>query len=416
MAVNILISFVLLHVAVVIRAVWLFAETGKGRTTPGGATRYGTSFFILFAAISISAWLYFGSSLYAITCFILLFLATEAVLLYFFKRPGPPPVFYRFHPFKAYEAVPEATRRTGEKSNRAGFRGPDIERAKPKDVFRIFLVGGSTTYDGAHGDGRNYGDFISDELNEKFSNKRFELVNCALPGYTSMQSLILTASKLVDYAPDVIVFMHSINDASMRLLNIEQTDYSAPYGPYIVPEKKPWEDSLLFSMLLAEFNTLHNRWFRNGPEDLEQLVFNPEYYSLITGIESEWAKENLEKGSTYSYRRNLISMIGLSRMFGFDLVLCTAPINNHPACVWKWWHKYRIQAITENNEEALRVASEYSLPVVDLAKKFNGKLEYFVDLVHMNIAGQMAKSKPVAEAIGEIFIRRRNDIFQSQAR
>ena len=416
MAVNILISFVLLHVAVVIRAVWLFAETGKGRTTPGGATRYGTSFFILFAAISISAWFYFGSSLYAIACFILLFLATEAVLLYFFNRPGPPSIFFRFHPFKAYEAVPEATRKYGEKSNRAGFRGPDIERAKPKDVFRIFLVGGSTTYDGAHGQGKYSGDFILDELEKNCLDKNFELVNCALLGYNSMQSLILTVSDLVDYTPDVIVFMHSVNDATMRLLDIERTDYSVPYGPYLLPEKQIWEDSLLLSMLFAEFNTVHNRWFRSGPEELEQLIFRPQYWKKISGVDEGWAKENLEKGSTYSFRRNLISMIGVSRMFGFDLVLCTAPINNHPACEWKWWHKYRIQAITENNEEVLKVAAEYDVPCVDLAKEFNGKLELFTDLVHMNIAGQVAKSKPVAEAIGEIFIKRRNDIYQSQAR
>lgn len=374
-----------------------------GRATPGAATRYGFAIAVLIFLISASVGTATNSLQQTIYISLLLVVLTETVLRVKFRRPSPPEIFYRFHPFKAYEAIPNATLFSGAKANSVGFRGEEIEKEKPDGVFRIFLLGGSTTFDGGLQHHKRTEDFIKEELEILCPNQKIELMNCALPGYNSMQSLVLIASDLVDYSPDVIIFMHSVNDATMRLLNLERSDYSIPYQPYISPKKKFWESSVILSMLFAEFTNYNNRWFWVGPKILEKLVYSEKYYQAIRAkMPPEIAKKHLDEGDTYTFRRNMISIIGLGKVFGFDLLLCTAPINNHPDRIWEGWHTHWKLAILENNIETLAVANKYKVPCIDLAKEYNGKKGLFYDSIHMNGEGQKLKSKKIADAIAEI--------------
>jgi hypothetical protein len=315
---------------------------------------------------------------------------------------------FRFHPYKVYETVPGSAWNCGVKNNNLGFRGPDIEREKPDGVLRLFLVGGSTTWDSIDENGKHTGDFILEELESRFPEEKIELLNCALPGYQSMQTVILTASDLVDYSPDVIVFMHGINCAGRRLQDGSRSDYSAVYQPFIYPERSYWESSLIFSMLLAEFNNFDNLWFPKGIMSLEHLALKPRIaeHLMANDFPAKKSLENLKKTGPYAFRRNVISMVGLSRIFEFELLLCTAPGKPYDQSMGETPDNHMVIARKEHNEETRKVAMEYSVPFVDLAKEFDHKRELFYDRFHMNSAGQKLKSKIVAGELSKIIGKR----------
>jgi len=92
--------------------------------------------------------------------------------------------------------------------NNEGFRGPDFQREKPDDTYRIIMVGGSTTYGfGSASDE----DTIPALLQEKFG-KRVEVINAGINGYNSNDESLLVKNKLTYYDPDLVIIYDGSND------------------------------------------------------------------------------------------------------------------------------------------------------------------------------------------------------------
>lgn len=105
----------------------------------------------------------------------------------------------RFSSLLGYEAVP------GQKGfNSLGFLNPEYAVQKPKDVFRIVLIGDSLA--------QLYGSSLSDELTASFPLSRFEVWNMGLSGYNLNQEAKRLVHQGVKYDPDLVVFFFCLND------------------------------------------------------------------------------------------------------------------------------------------------------------------------------------------------------------
>ena len=101
--------------------------------------------------------------------------------------------------------------------NSFGFRGPEITKDKPDDVFRIFLVGGSTTF----GSGS-----ISDEhtipghLQEMFStyDKNVEIINAGIGSGYSYTERYVIENDLIHFEPDLILVYTGGNDSHRPII------------------------------------------------------------------------------------------------------------------------------------------------------------------------------------------------------
>jgi len=97
--------------------------------------------------------------------------------------------------------------------NNEGFRGPEIQKEKPDDTYRIFMVGGSTTMGYGTSSDKNT---IPARLQEKFNQvnleKRVEIINAGVNGYTSNDDVNLVKNKLVHYNPDLVIVFDGSND------------------------------------------------------------------------------------------------------------------------------------------------------------------------------------------------------------
>ena len=102
-------------------------------------------------------------------------------------------------------------------TNSDGLLGSDISIPKPANTYRILLLGDSAPVGlGLHKREDAFGEQLVKILNQKHPDKKFELVNAAVSGYTSLQGLIYLKNYGLKYSPDLIIVYFGNNDASQN--------------------------------------------------------------------------------------------------------------------------------------------------------------------------------------------------------
>ena len=108
--------------------------------------------------------------------------------------------------------------------NSLGLRGDEIKKEKPDNTFRIFAVGGSTTFGHAALDSETWPALLQQIINEKITGKKIEVINAGISGGTSESGYNLIKNKLLSFDPDLIIMYDGWND--QRLLPVETTIHS----------------------------------------------------------------------------------------------------------------------------------------------------------------------------------------------
>jgi len=116
------------------------------------------------------------------------------------------------------------------KINSNGFRGKEFERRKPKDAFRIFCMGDSSVYAMEVDSEEAYPSILEKKLKEKVHGKKVEVINAGVPGYETLQGLILLKRKILKYDPDLIVISYGFNDYTFRKKGHEDDTFIGDFG------------------------------------------------------------------------------------------------------------------------------------------------------------------------------------------
>ncbi len=102
--------------------------------------------------------------------------------------------------------------------NSRGFRGDEFAVPKPDNVYRIFALGGSTTFGffpAISNNDHTYPAQLQKQLNTTLdTEKTIEVINAGVPGYSVRTSLINLAARVLYYQPDMILVYHNTNDLS----------------------------------------------------------------------------------------------------------------------------------------------------------------------------------------------------------
>ena len=117
------------------------------------------------------------------------------------------------------------------KTNNFGFYNGsdgtrDIELPKPKNLFRINCIGGSTTANYIFDGKKNYSYPMELENILKTKNSNVEVNNCGTGGYNSADILIRFLLQTIETKPDLIIIYHAYNDIKSYLTKNFQSDYS----------------------------------------------------------------------------------------------------------------------------------------------------------------------------------------------
>ena len=167
----------------------------------------------------------------AFTCALLLLLlglceGLSAVYLNFFAA-NPRSLATRNVPWHVYEpyrnhALGPNYEFEGRVHNAQGFRRTtDVSKVKPPNTYRIFLMGGSAAYGLSSGPPFPPVIITNDQtidyklehlLQPLFPDKHIEVINAAVTAYWTHHHLIYLHETLLDYDPDLVIFLDGIND------------------------------------------------------------------------------------------------------------------------------------------------------------------------------------------------------------
>jgi lysophospholipase L1-like esterase len=197
--------------------------------------------------------------------------------------------------------------------NSLGYRTWEFSPKKDKDVFRIICVGDSPIF----GWGVKFEDTFAVKLKtlleQKYKDKKFEVLSCSIPGYSSSQGLYLIEDEILPlYDPDLLIVSFGRND-----------DVLEKYPDRITIKKNVIILKLenLFQHL-ALYRALEKLLIKNpdqdikGMSDLEDIgnniKFNPQtkerIYTdkdLVKRVSYEETTENLSKIAKLIKKRNI---------------------------------------------------------------------------------------------------------------
>jgi lysophospholipase L1-like esterase len=312
------------------------------------------------------------------------------------------------HPFLAYANKPGFSideRAAGGQQvshNSMGFRGPEIEWKKPVGVFRIVCLGGSSTYGfGPTSDATTWPARLEARLAEARPSRRFEVVNGGCQGYSTYESLINLAIRMIDLEPDLVIVYHTINDMRVALWHEARRDDTHWRANW------PVERPSRLDRMLARTTTY--RLLRNlDPEWRMRRSGDMGWYVVVDFGSESWALTPAAEVGFASIRRNLANIVAIARehqarvLFGLE------------GTRWSDFERFGTRAA---QEEGMRrtlaivreAGQEHGVPVVDSARVLEDEVDrqraaggtdrIFTSEVHLTDEGSDLLARTMAEAI-----------------
>ncbi|MGK0219971.1 MAG: hypothetical protein ACI9HE_003478 [Planctomycetota bacterium] len=325
------------------------------------------------------------------------------------RTTGHPYLGYSLTPDWDSEATPDKAPGSagyqGQKSQNAdGFRGPVPPLEKPEGVFRIATLGGSSTYGNSpSSDASTWPAQLQVMLNERQSTN-VEVLNAGAVGWNSHESLINLALRVVDYEPDLILVYHTINDARCALwtkggeIQRDNTHWRETWPSYRdTPTTDPWLEGSYTYLLWRKFFT---PYFANRKE----LAFY-----AIRGYDPDdkdpYERGELDPTGFRSFERNLLSIAGIARAHGAQVMLATQGCDREDIKAKSRHNQWKamdylgtvIEQVTEREQllfcDARKVLEAHAASV--------GKDTIFTGEVHLTDAGAAKLAEIFADAIVE---------------
>lgn len=302
--------------------------------------------------------------------------------------------------------------------NHWGFRGDEIERAKEDDTFRVFVFGGSTVYCGTVPYEQTHCRVLERRLKAAYPEHRIEVQNLGAEWHTTEHDTIKLLFLAQDFAPDLVVMFHGINDL-VRSLSPEmfaEGGYWPDYRHYLGASsglvaggsKLPlfvraasgyWCSDLRFDQMRLE-----------GPDGKGLHGMHTLFYPKASDVEiTEWR-------SLPSFRRNLRDFVLIARAKGMEVMLATQPslyrddltpaerqLLGFPLSHYFDGQRASLHSMVEGmrrfNDSTREIAGESGIAFVDLEKRMPKTTAYLYDDVHYTAAGNSLVGNAFADAI-----------------
>jgi GDSL-like Lipase/Acylhydrolase family len=126
------------------------------------------------------------------------------------------------NPKLVYELTPgQAIPRLQASISSQGLNDREFTTEKPPGVFRIAVVGDSTSFGWKVGTDKGLAKVLERELNA-LGKRSYEVINFSVPGYNTAQELEVIQAKVLPFRPDIVILVFTGND--VRLCNYIQPE------------------------------------------------------------------------------------------------------------------------------------------------------------------------------------------------
>jgi len=197
-------------------------------------------------------------------------------------------------------------------TNEKGFRGPSYPREKPENTIRIVGLGDSVMFGHGVADDDVYLTVLERSLNQPSGLSRFEAINTAVPGYSTVMEVETLKERGLGYAPDIVVLHFVRNDA--RLPNFIREDL-----PVLSFRRIFLIDFMRASLKTGEAGTedlLSRRGFARAPRD----DVSPKRFA---GEPDRVPDEYRDMVGWNAVVASLTELVSLRERHGFELIVVT---------------------------------------------------------------------------------------------
>lgn len=247
--------------------------------------------------------------------------------------------------------------------NAEGFRDKEYKREKEKNVFRILVLGDSSTMGwGISDPSKLYHSLLEDKLNQDFQYQdiRYEVINGGITGYTSYQGLNLYRFIGAKYNPDIVTFYFGIND---------------PVHRFYMSDKDILKRNIELSNLSGLYrflSKLHSyRVLRKGIGEFLNQGNNP----LI----------NIPRVSKEDFKANILEMNTLCKHNNALLILISPPFAKDKSKGGE--NAEDVAEYKKLLEDIARENNIHFIQIEELTEQKYSAMNYFIDAEHPNEAG-----------------------------
>ncbi len=287
--------------------------------------------------------------------------------------------------------------------NEKGYRGQNFEAVKPAGVTRIMCYGGSQVLDQYAPLNRDWPHLVEAKLKQR-GFKNAEVINAAVSGNASFDSIGQLWSEGHHFSPDFVVLCNMWNDMKyfresdtlLRIMEFRNTpidpriEYYNPVDQYLCQISKMY---IFFRTLLYKRHIGMEGKKTSGP------------------LSAKISPQSLKQ-----YKLNLELFVDLARNIQATPILMTQPrlfVKDLPKEYRRdvrndyqgLTYEATVMAADEADQIIFEVAEEKNVQVIDASKVMSGHPQYFVDHVHLSSAGSDKVSDIVAGHFAALLIQ-----------
>jgi len=96
--------------------------------------------------------------------------------------------------------------------NSEGFRSPEFEKEKPENTYRIFNIGGSTTFGIGVINNQTFPFYLQQFFDQSNVGLKVEVINAGVVGSWSLAETKLVKERLLNFQPDLFIVYDGWND------------------------------------------------------------------------------------------------------------------------------------------------------------------------------------------------------------
>ena len=264
-------------------------------------------------------------------------------------------------------------------TNSMGFRGPELADPKPDNGYRIWVVGGSTTFDVfAPDDARTWPALVGKRLGEAHPDRVVEVINAGIPGEVIAGNIEDFKLHAAAVKPDLLIYYHGPND-------LRDIRFGGP-----PPPSGPLEQQ--FALLRATRGAVNKRYpslpeawadARMSSHDLNEMTRRIE---LLIDAATRQGAAVLMANHAYQHTEGKTGNEALGEL-GEICVL----MQMHPDNVVHMFRDY--------NTLVAGIAERKGLPFADVQGAVPSDANYWGDALHFSAAGSELAAGAVVAAI-----------------
>ncbi len=287
----------------------------------------------------------------------------------------------------------------GEVVNSLGYRDlHEREIPKPENVYRIAVLGGSTTFGLLMDRSQPYPERLERILHNYYGYTNVEVVNAGVIGYDTWNSLVNLSFRVLELEPDMIIIYHAMNDMHPReqLLPECYRGMNLHRGINAEAAVLQLDAQWISPSTLHRFVFINFGWMDN-PRSLEgslERTIPCFYESLESTMTTE---ERVANNPPVYFERNMRTMLTIAEGYGMEVMLATWAYDNNAE--GQYAESYWQAGIAEHNMITTQLAEEYDTLFLDFASSpiADDSIYWLDDYVHQSIDGHIFQGELFAE-------------------